>query len=220
VHGKVKQPFAIDPPVVDFEESLVRGQPFAPRMATITCGLEVAELTAHCDSPSLIAKVTRDENNSRRFRLEIQPQKDIPGGPFNHLLRLAALTPSKQEMSGTVTVMGRVLEDVSPQPELLAFGAEPIGARLQETVTLQSRSGQDFAIQEIGKSGANSMTVDLDHKRANGCQTLVVSFPVERLGHQEHTIHIKVKTPQEGLLDLPLRMNCYGIPAQRAAVTK
>jgi hypothetical protein len=219
VQGKVKKPFAIDPPVVDFEESLVRGQPFAPRSAVITCGQDVAELTAHCNSPFVTAKVTRDAKNPRRFRLAIQAREKIPGGPFNLLVRLAAVIPNKKEVPGMVPVVGRVLEDVSLQPELLAFGEETVGSRLQETVTLQSRSGKDFAIQEIDKGGASDITANLGLKRKDGSESFVVAFPVKRLGHQEYTIHVKVKTLQ-GLLELPLRMNCYGIPAQPAPMTK
>jgi len=219
VHGKVLQPFAIDPPVVDFEESLVRGEPFAPRSTVITCGLDVAKLMARCDLSSLTTQVMRDTKNPRRFRLEIQPRKDMPGGPFNHLVRLAALTPSKKEVSGAVSVVGRVVEEVSLQPEVLAFGAEAIGTKLQETVTLQSRSGKDFTIQEINKGGASGITANMGRKRKDGSQSYIVSFPVTRLGHQEYTIHVKVNTPQ-GLLDLPLRMNCYGILAHAADARK
>jgi len=42
VHGKVTHPFVIEPLVVDFEESLVRGQAFAPRSTSITCSLDLA----------------------------------------------------------------------------------------------------------------------------------------------------------------------------------
>jgi hypothetical protein len=213
LQGKVKKPFAVDPPVVDFEESLARWQPFAPRTATITCGLDVAELTASCDSPSLSASVTRDAKDSRRFCLEIQPHKDIGGGAFSYLVRLTALTPGKKEISGTVSVVGRVIEEISLQPELLAFGAEPVGARLHETVFVQSRNGKEFDVQKIETGGNGDISVELRPKSKDGRQSFVVSFPVKQLQHQEHTIHVKVKTP-EGLLDLPLRMNCYGLPAQ------
>lgn len=211
VHGRVMRPFVIDPPVVDFEESLVREQPFAPRSAVITCGMDMAELSAFCDSPFLTAKIIRDTKTPRRYRLEVQARKDIPGGPFNHLVRFAALPPNKEKVSGAVSVVGRVQEEVYIQPEFLASGAEPIGTKIQETVTLQSRNGKNFKIQEIDKSGASGVTIGMERKHKDGRQTLIVSFLAERLGHQEHTIHIKVKVP-EGMLDLPLRMNYYGIP--------
>jgi hypothetical protein len=219
VQGKVMQPFAIEPPVVDFEESLVRGQPFASCSVLIACGLDVAELTAHCDSSFLTVKVARGAKDRRQFHLEVQPLPNMPGGRFDFLVRITALTPSKQEVSGAVPVIGGVLEDVVLQPEFVTGGAEPIGAKIQETITLQSRSGKEFAIQEIDKGENDGITVDVDHKRKDVSQSLIVSFPVKRLGHQEYTIHIKVKTP-EGLMDLPLRMSCYGIPAQAAAAAK
>jgi hypothetical protein len=219
VHGKVKQAFAINPSVIDFAESLVRGQPFTPLSSDITCGVDVTELTARCDSSFLTAKVTRDAKNPRRFRLKIQARKNIPGGPFNELVRLAGSTPSKKEVPGAILVMGRVLEDVSFQPEFLAFGAKPVGTKLQETVTLQSRSGQDFEIKDIDKGGEDSITVELHRKRKDGSQSFLVSLPVQRLGHQVYTIHVKVKIPQ-GLLDLTLRMSCHGISAQDATVLK
>jgi hypothetical protein len=41
VKGKIKQPFAFDPPVIDFKESLVRGLRLTPGSAIITCGLDI-----------------------------------------------------------------------------------------------------------------------------------------------------------------------------------
>lgn len=219
VQGRVKQPFSVQPPVVDFDDSLVRGESFAPRTATITCGLDVAELTARCDSPSFKFKVSRDEKNPRCFRLEIQPREDIPSGSFNRFVKLTASTPSQKEASGTVPVVGRVIEEISLQPDRIVFGAEVVGAELRETVILQSRKGKEFTIQEIEKGKDAGIAVDLGLKKKDGVQNLVVSFPVKRLGHQEYTIHVKVKTP-DGSLDLPLRMSCYGIPGKIAGVAK
>jgi len=212
VHGKVKQPFASDPPVMNYEESLVRGQPFTPRSVSITCGLDVAELMAHCDSPVITSKVTREETKPPRFRLEVQAGTDMPSGFFEHLVRLTAVTPSKEKVSGAVRVIGRVLEDIDMVPEILSFGAEPIGSKLHETVVLRSHSGQDFAIQEIDTGGVSGISVDVSQKK-DGSQSLAVSLVVSRLGLREYTVHVKLKTRQ-GLLDLPLPLTCHGIPAQ------
>lgn len=219
VYGRVKRPFVIDPPVVDFEERLVWGQTFAPRSATITCGLDVAELTARCDSPHLTAKVTRDVNNARQFRLEVQAREDMPSGFFNNLVRLTAGTASKKAVPGAVPVVGRVLEEVGLRPELLAFGAEPIGTNVKETVLLQSRSPHEFAIQEIDTGGVAGLAVDVGQKTKDGTQPLVVSLPVKLLGPQMHTVHVKVKTGKR-LLDLSLQLRYHGIPAQTAFMTQ
>ena len=219
VQGKVKQPFAIDPPVIDFAESLVRGQPITPRSADLTCGIDVIELTSHCDSPFFKAKVTREGTEPRRFRLVVQARADMPSGFFNHQVRLTAVTPSKKEVSGAVPVVGRVIEDVGFQPEVLIFGAKPVGAMLQETVTLQSRSGQDFELKAIDTGGVEGVVIDLNGKQKDGSQSFRVSLFVEGLGHQAQTIHVKTKTPQ-GLLDLPLRMSCYGVPAEPTSAAK
>ncbi len=88
-----------------------------------------------------------------------------------------------------------------------------------ETVVLQSRGRKDFAVQEIDRGGATGITVELGQKREDGSQVFVVSLLVERLGHHEQTIRVKVKTA-EGLVDLPLRMTYYGIPAQAVTETK
>jgi len=219
VQGKVKQAFAINPPVVDFEQSLVRGQSFAPRWADITCELDVVELTAHCDSPSFHVMVKREGTNSRRFRLEFQPRKDMPSGPFNHLVKLSASTPSKKEVCGVVPVIGRLFEDIRLQPEFLVFGAERVGTKLVETVVLQSRSEQVFSVRGIDKEGADGVAIERIQKQENGSQRLVVSFPVRRLGQQTYEFHVKVHT-QQGPLSLPLKISCYGIPERISHVSR
>jgi hypothetical protein len=217
VHGRAVRPFVIEPPVVDFGESLIREQPFMPRSAIITCGLDVAELTAYCDSPFLTAKVACV--NPRRYRLEIQAQKKIPSGPFKHPVKLTALTPSKKTVTGTVYVVGRVLEDVILHPDVLVFGAMPLGTTVQETIVLHSRTGQDFAIQEVDRKGAERIVVDVDRKEKDGEQRFHLSLTVKELGPYGHTINVKVKTTK-ALLEIPLPIICHGIPAKAALVTQ
>ena len=212
VQGKVLRPFAVDPPVVDFAETLIRGEPFGSRAVTILSGLDVSELRA--DSSALTVKVTRDTINPRQFRLEIQPRTDMPGGFFNHQVRLTGVTPNRKAVPGTVSVVGRILEDVGLAPEVLAFGAEPVGSKLGETVVLHSRSGQSFVIQEIDTGGVSAISVAVGQKREDGSHLLDVSCVVAGLGHQQHTIHVKVKGRQ-GLLDLSLPLGYHGIPAQK-----
>ena len=214
VRGKVAQPFASDPPAVDFEESLVRGQHSQPRSVSITCGLDVAELTTQCDSPFITTRLQRESANPMRFRLEVQARTDMPNGFFNHLVRLTALTANKTQVSGAVPVMGRVIEDVRFTPEVLAFGGEPVGARRHETVVLRSHSGAEFSVQEVDTAGMSGISVELGQKRKDGSQPLVVKFVVEHLGQKEHTIHVRVNVRQ-GLLDLSLPLICHGIPAPK-----
>lgn len=219
VQGKVKIPFSLDPPVVDFEESLVRGQLFRARSADITSALDGAELRANCDSPFLTAKIIRDLRNPRKHRLEINAQRNIPSGPFSYLVKLTALLPDKSTASGVVSVVGRVQEDISLQPEVLAFGAAPIGTTMKETVLIQSRSGQKFTVEEILKQQVEGVTVDLHKKRNDGSQCLIVTSAVKQLGDQICTIHVKVKTLQ-GTLDLPLLLSCHGMPSQDGAALR
>jgi hypothetical protein len=212
VQGRVKRPFHIDPPVVDFQDSLVRGQTFAPRFATITYGQDVTQLSAGCDSSLLIANVTRDATNPRRFRLMLQPKSDAPSGPFSHRVRLKALTSHKEELPGVVSIIGQVLENISLTPNIFSFGAECIGTELHETIVVQSHNGDDFAIQTIDTGGAVDIRVEVGKQMKDRRQLLDLFYKVSGLGIQKRTIRVKVKS-QNCFLDLSLLLYCHGVPA-------
>lgn len=219
VQGKVKKPFAIESPVVDFGESLVRGELFATRSVEIICAIAGTELLASNDSPFLTVNAIRDSSDPRKHRLEINVHKNVPSGVFNYLVRLKALLPNNITASGAVSVVGRVQEDVSLQPEVLAFGAVPIGSHVNGTVLIQSRSGQKFTIEEIVKQQVEGVTVDLHKQQRDGSQCLIVTLVGNQLGDQVYTIHVKVKTLQ-GYLNLPLQLSCHGIPSQDGAALR
>lgn len=210
LHGKVRQPFLIEPPLVDFEDKLVRGQPFVPISVSITTRMKITELTAHSDSPILRVKAMRDTKEPNRFRLVVRPSESTAGEWFHQQIRLVALTPNKMKIFGTLLVVGRVLEDVGLQPESFSFGAQSVGVKVQGTVTLQSRSGQEFSIQAIDGEGSRSVAFHLDRRWKDGRQSYIVSCPVEQLGNQKNKIRVKVKTPQ-GLLNVPLQISYYGV---------
>jgi hypothetical protein len=219
VHGTVKHPCVIEPQSLDFEESLLRGKPFTPRKTTITYRFDVTELTASCDASFLDFHVTRSESNPRQFTLEVVPRSDAPSGPFKSAIALVARTPDKQGIRGAVSVDGQIRDDIGIQPECVAFGAEPLGAKLHKTITLQSRGRKSFAIQEIDKGQFKGISVDPGLKRMDGSQVLLVSLSAEGLGHREQTIHIRVTTP-DGVVNIPLRIIYYGVPAQTISETK
>jgi hypothetical protein len=212
IRGQVKQPFAIDPPIIDFGESLGRGRPSALRSVAITSALDIADMRAYSDSGFFTTTVNRDATNPRRFRLDVQPSTDVPVGNFKHTVRLQAVTHGDMKFPCALTIVGRAMDAVGLVPESITFGAEKLGSKFHETVLVRSQIGENFAIEAIDTSGTAGIEFEIGRKRADGTQALRICFEVKQLGRQEHTIHVKGKW-QQGSLDLPLLVRYQGIPA-------
>jgi hypothetical protein len=213
LRGKVRRAFTIDPPLVDFGDTLVRDQPFAARAVSVICGLDVTELTASCDSPFIVSKVTRNGSAPHRFTVHVQAGSDIPEGVFNHPVRLKGVTANKETVTGLVSVVGCVVEDVNLLPDVVAFGAAPSGSRLTETVALRSRSGQPIAIQGIDTGSVPGISVGVNQEK-DGSASLAVSVVINWLGFRQYIVRAKVETRQ-GLRDLSLPVSCYGIASAK-----
>lgn len=211
VQGKVKQPFAVAPTMVDFEESLIRGQSFAPRSVFVTCALDVVEMTTHCDSPFFTAKVLHDEKNPRGRCLEIQPGKDLPGGRFKQVVRIGAILPSKKVVSRMIAVKGCVLEEVQAVPTTVVFGGCVLGRVVEETVILQSRAKESFEIQAIEIPPKRGITV----AQLVGDTTYMKRFQIKQQilsrENQFHTVRFLIGTKKGRKYSVSLDISYLGL---------
>jgi len=210
VQGKVKRPFAIDPPLVDFEESLVRGQAFAPRSAVITCGPEVIELTAQCDSPFFAAKVKPDPHNPRRFRLEAQVRKEIPAGPFNQLFRLEGVTRDEHFKPKTVlAVRGTVVEEIHAVPSVLMFGGQRVGTIATDIVLLRSARSEAIKVESL-ETASPDLVVEGAQQTVQG-KLIRVRQKIVKGGYHESTVRLLASFHGEAPIAIVLPVSYYGL---------
>jgi hypothetical protein len=211
IRGHVKRAFTFSPPWLDFEERLLRGKPFKSQATVVTCDTDVEDLTATSNVSFLKLHVTRVGRKPDLFRLEISPQPDIPGGPFDAEVKLSGRSSAEELIPGSLQVWGRVLEEFYTLPESLALGTRTLGERVNETVVLQSRTGKHFKVTGI-KPPSQDITVRAEQGNTRG-QPLTINVNVSRLGAQKSDLSVFVVN-EETLepLEIRLPISYHGIP--------
>jgi hypothetical protein len=211
VQGRVRTAFTLSARLIHYGDSLVRGQPFESQTVTLTPAMPLEGVTARCDPPLAAVQVTKEAD---RYSLRITPSESLPVGPFKFEVLVEAVTREGRRAIGIIAVQGRVLGDISPVPDMIAFGAGPLGEMMEETLVLQSRSGRPFEV--VGCEG-KADGVDVQAIGATGDQVHMfrVQLRISQLGDQTATIRFLVRAmgaakPE----DVSLPVSYHGMPRE------
>jgi hypothetical protein len=127
LQGVVKKAVVADPPVLDFGESLVSGEPFAARSVRVAALAPIGGLQAEVEPASLGTATVQHQQNE--YYVELSPSPHFPVGPIRAEIRLTPTAPGGDLLPAIVVpVIGLVVQSVAAEPPSILFGS-PRSAR-------------------------------------------------------------------------------------------
>lgn len=187
VTGRVRPVLSVTPELVDFGHELIRGQPIPPRTIKVVAYTPLQSLTVTCTATFAEVHTRRlaDPKQPNSYAVTITFHKDMPAGQYRAKVQLTATTATGQKAPPVVVpIQGRVVNYVKAVPAKLILGARAVGETVEETVTLQSYTGEVFAVERID-CGSENISIAPIAKSAN---TYQVKTHITRQGSQTEEV--------------------------------
>ncbi len=214
LRGRVRQAFVLSTyRLAFFNETLVRGQPFAQAQVGVIAETSLTKVTAQCDRGLASVEVT---GMGDRYLLTITPSESLRAGPFRGDVTVEGLTTGGEVAKSKVNLEGLVLDDIQAVPATIAFAASTVGQHLEETLVLTSLSADKFQVLAIECSSQDLKVEPVTEHTVTDKMFRVVQL-VSQPGHQSNTIRFKVSASQpSGSLDVFVPVLSHGLPNAQA----
>lgn len=154
LRGRVRTPFAVTPSPVRFPQPVVAGDEFRSRTAEVEPIVPLKAVRAEVESQNMHIEVSSKPDNAGRYTLRIRPSADLPVGHFRMSVRLRGMTAAGKTLPPySVPVEGEVLADIHALPSAVDLSGLQRDERFEEILTVQSRRGSLFEVQDIRGDG-------------------------------------------------------------------
>jgi hypothetical protein len=195
VRGRVRAALRISPRAIDFGRELVRGKPFPPKTVKIECCVPLKKISTEGSSPYMMAKLSFVADDKMSYKLEIKIRDSIVAGPFEYetKLRVDGSMMNMNIPAIKIPIRGIVEEDIHSTPVSVMFGIVPIGERIEETILLQSHSGDDFNVEAI-KADSEDIIVSPVKTYEIGIKTFRVSQRAVAEGHHASKLMFVIRS--------------------------
>jgi hypothetical protein len=211
--GRVRRAISFSPREIDFTDRLVRGQPFEPEQITVNTLVPIRRIEAECSEKHAVVQVRDPPDGGKEYRLQVAPNSELRPGPFEFEILVRSQTEGGEDLPAIpVTARGAVVEDLMATPAALLLGTRSVGECVEETVILESRSGQPFEILETAMESENC-TIDPVPQGETSRATLRIRQGISAAGAQVGTIRIRARMRNETNLTLPVRISYHGLVA-------
>jgi len=158
LRDQVRTAYRTDPVAVKFGVHSFERQPIPPREFSIESVFQIDNLRLERGDPSFDVRVTPVPDRPNVVRVSVSPAANLPPGDFHFDL---VMRPESKQYTAcpdvTMTVSGRVVEDVQPLPERVEFGSCTIGRTTEQHLTLYSMTDRPFSVEgwEVKGGGVN-----------------------------------------------------------------
>ena len=210
VTGSANQLLNWSPAICRFGDNLIRGPPVQPIVIRVKSQRPLALLAAKCDTAW--ATVESKQLRETEFVVSVRPNSTLPVGQFNFDFSLCpTLLPNNScpEAESSVTVLGRVGEEVDVVPHEIHLGSAPIGQQLLGDAEIVSMIDKPFSVDSVTPSSPTT-SVGMDNSRSNRIK-MNIEQRVSEPGNQRVTIAIKVTSDSGRSFDVALPVAYYGL---------
>ncbi|HWE37874.1 MAG TPA: DUF1573 domain-containing protein [Isosphaeraceae bacterium] len=119
VHGRVFRAFSFDPPVVRFDDDLIRGGRFPARSVEVTSTEPLSgSPVARCNPAFATVRLTPLEG-AGSYRLEVAPKETLTNEFYDFDIRIDGTLVGGADVSGELNVVARIVDDVACLPEAI-----------------------------------------------------------------------------------------------------
>jgi hypothetical protein len=210
VHGRVRRPWRMLPPLVDFgtrtEEELGMADEGATHHVAVVTGTDTPdELALAKNEVAAYVEVSVAQSDGRpSVGLRLRPE--APGGYFEGLVWIADGSTSGPSAAVPLRLRGRIVSDIVVIPATVYVKADSSSSA--EIVLLQSRAGQTFVVEKVITS-SDAIEVRAEGKDAGHCRRFhivirdvhcdndappdVVSFHVRDVAGRARTVDVDIR---------------------------
>jgi hypothetical protein len=146
INGRVRSAIRLEQRIVDLGRHSEASQPLASQEVVVTSFVPLHGIIAKADSPDLQVSVAPKSESPAQFRVVVSP-KTFEIGAIKAEITLVPQQTEHQPLPGkTLTVVGRIVNDIEISPPSAAFGARPVGEVVEEMVSLRSLTGRQLEV--------------------------------------------------------------------------
>lgn len=218
VAATVKTPFRFEKSIVDFQRSdgpIVSGRPEPPQRVKLYASFPLTDLEVSDPGGFVDVDIERLDKSGQAFELRVQPSDKLAPGRYLTDLHVVAVSPEHGKLPALMLrVLLPVENDVVCIPNTLAFGTQPISTSRDETVTLMSRLGCDFAVDSWESASPSVHVEQVCTESANsGAKQFRVRVRPEHVGDHLSTITFKIKELDRATMnECTARISFRGVP--------
>ena len=204
--GRVRPVLELRPREPSFGEAPELIQPPPPMTFAVAPALRLKTLTAISETAGFDASVLPpDSENPSELIVRVTPTTTKPAGPLTATVRLEPLGPNGEPLpSRRVIVRGRVASDLVVDPPQVSAGGHAVGDRVEETLTVSSRTGRKFTIEKVNAHG-EGLSVE---RSATG--VVRVKQTVTRAGEMNGSVEIVVRPAGDEPVTVTVPVIGYG----------
>lgn len=213
LHGRVRDAIALIRSPVEFDNAMLRGEPYPTGLIQIETHVPLRTLNAECDRSSALVGVIGESPHGRAFELAVTPQQTLPAGRFRFPIQLQAKTLRGETLPPiTIHAAGRIVNDIYALPSSIDFGMRAKLELCEETVTFQSRTGVEFMIEQF-EATAGDIELEPQTTDFAAYHTVRIVARFDGTGQKSTLIHASTRTRSDKSLTLSLRISAYLVDA-------
>jgi hypothetical protein len=211
LRGSVRSAVTLSPSSIHFGDRLVRGQSFLGERLRGTLHVPLKSIEEDHNPREARIKILTDANDQEHFDLDIQPDRDLPAGPFRILVKLHFTAADGEAIPPiTVPVTGTVMQDVQAVPAIVQLGVKRVGTPLSETIILRSVSAKPFKVLGLDKPMEGVNIEPLATNQSHASQSYRVTLLSPEPGHRSLSLRFLVEENAQPPFSVPLTITYYG----------
>jgi hypothetical protein len=193
IRGRVRSAIRLEQRIVDLGRHSEASQPLASQEVLVTSFVPLHGITATADTPDLQVSVAPKAETPGQFRVVISP-KTFEIGAIDAKITLVPQQTEHQPLPGkTLTVVGRIVNDIEISPPSAAFGARPVGEVVEETVSLRSLTGRQLEVTGTTVDG-DGLIVERGARDESSEPRFLLRQRIAKKGEQTNRITMTVRT--------------------------
>ncbi len=151
LHGTIRAAMSVNPPRVEFLDSLVEGHHFETKALTVRCRIAVRELRVDTDRSLVQVSVRPPAADAAGcFQVEVTPNPLLRAGLHRTTLAISAVGQTEDRIPARLVPVDILVSgEVSAQPEQLLFVSMRVHNEYSRRAALNSRTGKLFAVRRI-----------------------------------------------------------------------
>ncbi len=137
LHGVVKNPLSLAPPVIQFGDSLIAGALFSSKSVTVGGFEPLIGLEVEC--PAKLGRTSVKRKSGATFEVMFTPADGTPEGPLNGVIVATGVTAGGRRLPpAEILVTGTIFPSLRAVPSTLDFGPNPIGSSGHADIIVQT----------------------------------------------------------------------------------
>jgi hypothetical protein len=211
ISGRVRRALTLSQKTLNFGDSLVRGQKQGAKAIQAKAAVSLKELRAQYPEEVVSVTIAASRENQTEFDVVVAPNASLPPGSFQIEVTLTPVPENGDALPAVkFPVAGQVSDYARLVPARLLLGTRLVGDVAEETVIVESMSGEPLQLVKIeGTSPGTELTAA--PSEAAGALTLRLRQVIVKEGPASEMVHVLVQANGRDVVKLPVQVLYHGL---------